>query len=998
MIRKSSGASVISRAEFIGRVCVLGVSFVFAGASQAATTAGTTFYWTGGGGDWSEVANWSMDAKGTVAAERYPGQDESVVNDVAQFVDSASGTVNVDKEVTLYRFVVDSSKTHPTMTMSGTGKITTSKDAGNTADERSGMKRAVTFATRYEGKYLDCYGNVTFAEGADVTCTSVLYLWSNSHTTFEPGSKFTISGRIGLDRQSDVVTLTIRGGDITAGTIRLDRSHARVEIFGGKIKAGLDYHSDATTDCGIVIGGGTLDAGGTFNVPDFCDWTFTNGTVMTSKRITDRRFLGTADAVFLERLDSFTAVNVLTEAEPTYDFNATLYATNGQYTGFAITNEAVLGGTGTMYLSRLYFEAPASDSVARYGKDLKFNIGTGVTFNSSGVFDFSDGANFGSFGNWSVNCRKSNGKINLGGTVNIDTTDVFDGATPHTNTLSKLNAVKECALNVNGCGLANVTFSSVSVPFGGVSVGKDASLKLSVPAAETKALALADGGTLELASPNLQVESTNIQVAATAKVVVNLPVDLKYDKYPLFDAYAPEGGNDFSSSVTLTGDGAADYSIQNVLGFTYITKGIEPEYGDIGTSNIWTGAVNGDWHEAGNWLSKKVPPRVNSSSSDANVFFSGTRNTVVTNVHEFEDWGCNRLVFLDNCGPFVLRGDKLRVCANGYRNPASSPVVSFSRFPALIENDLYALSALSACAAGKSYLQFNGAVSVKNLYRPAGDVRIGGSLTAKGFLPESTITGGRTTKVGVLDGGSMIITAQYTNLVNTTATLDIAKGGTVEFQNGSGAYFGSNVSQMNHVVDGLLDVQCPMGVKETIGFRGSGEIRIASVASCDDPNWAGKSAEFQFSGGMTVKPAEWNTTDDVQPTSSTRLHAVGDVTLSVTGRCWYGPKPGVETQTVAADRAMLIDAGATLTLTAADGALVLADPICGAGTLRFADGVVLEPAGALAVPGVWTEIARVGAVEGLPVCETFRFKTVENDDGTVSLLAKPFAGALIILR
>ena len=193
----------------------------------------------------------------------------------------------------------------------------------------------------------------------------------------------------------------------------------------------------------------------------------------------------------------------------------------------------------------------------------------------------------------------------------------------------------------------------------------------------------------------------------------------------------------------------------------------------------------------------------------------------------------------------------------------------------------------------------------------------------------------------------------------------------------------------------------PLVLHRGMGWKQARRLAVEELARTGIPEPEKRYEEypFQFSGGMTVKPAEWNTTDDVQPTSSTRLHAVGDVTLSVTGNCWYGPKPGVETQTVAEDRAMLIDAGATLTLTTADGALVLADPIRGAGTLRFADGAVLEPAGALALlPGVWTEIARVGAIEGLPVCGDIRFKTVENDDGTVSLLAKPFSGALIILR
>ena len=247
-------------------------------------------------------------------------------------------------------------------------------------------------------------------------------------------------------------------------------------------------------------------------------------------------------------------------------------------------------------------------------------------------------------------------------------------------------------------------------------------------------------------------------------------------------------------------------------------------------------------------------------------------------------------------------------------------------------------------------------------------------------------------------GGKVTITAQYTNLVQAAATLDVRAGGTLEFQNGNGAYFGSVVEQTGHVVDGLLDVQCPMGTLGSTGFSGTGKVCIAEIASNPGAGWAGHVGEFQFGGGMTVQIGQWNTADSIQPTSAIRLHAVGDVTLVSTNRCWYGPAADVAPTTTSADRALLIDAGAMLTIATVAHPLVLADAIFGNGTLRFAEGCLIRPAAARADRGRWTELARVGAIDGLPQTPGFNFKVETNEDGSVSLWARPIHGSTIYLR
>ena len=80
---------------FAKKVCAI-VAALGATALFAASFPGTTFYWIGGSGNWSDTANWSMDSGGSTAATRYPGSDATITNDIAYFTASANGTITVD--------------------------------------------------------------------------------------------------------------------------------------------------------------------------------------------------------------------------------------------------------------------------------------------------------------------------------------------------------------------------------------------------------------------------------------------------------------------------------------------------------------------------------------------------------------------------------------------------------------------------------------------------------------------------------------------------------------------------------------------------------------------------------------------------------------------------------------------------------------------------------------------------------------------------------------
>ena len=144
-----------------------------------------TFYWTGGSGSWSDLANWSMNSSGTTPATRYPGAvtntvegvDYAATDDVVLFTSSATGTVTLDVNVSIWRFSVEASSKATTMTFESadaenpcTLKMTTTTSQSIGDDTSIRDKRTVTFRNiKLRCVSLDFRGGYgIFDTGADV--------------------------------------------------------------------------------------------------------------------------------------------------------------------------------------------------------------------------------------------------------------------------------------------------------------------------------------------------------------------------------------------------------------------------------------------------------------------------------------------------------------------------------------------------------------------------------------------------------------------------------------------------------------------------------------------------------------------------------------------------------------------------------------------------------------------------------------------------------------
>ena len=241
--------------------------------------------------------------------------------------------------------------------------------------------------------------------------------------------------------------------------------------------------------------------------------------------------------------------------------------------------------------------------------------------------------------------------------------------------------------------------------------------------------------------------------------------------------------------------------------------------------------------------------------------------------------------------------------------------------------------------------------------------------------------------------------AEQTDAIPTGASrLVVDGGGTLVFSNETGSAV-LNMADMRwtHVVNGLLDMQCPYKANRDMVFSGTGTVHVAAVSPTID-----HSAAFIIGGGLTLKPKSWTTVTADAPDNYTKIAVNDDAVLSAAADWTYGPERGVATATTAAERAIEIPARATLTVKTDGHTVSFADPIAGEGSLVVAEGSKAALAGDLlaAAKGGWTTFATVGSFE----CAAGVFpanyvvRTVDNGDGTFDVQARVRPGTIFTLR
>ena len=962
-----------------------------------------TFYWTGGSGNWSNVSSWSMDENGTTPATRYPGAvtntidgvDYRATDDFVYFAPTAKDTVNIDVDTTIYSFIVNSPKSsaYNSLTFTGSGILTVTSTSNNsgTRPQLNG-NRTVTFRDVqivFKNHFAVDNGKAIFASGANIKLSGNLYTWhNNAKAYFEDGC--TIKGD--LIAQYSGASHIINGGTVN-GELQGYVANTAIRIFGGNVNANSMTFTNNST---LVIGGGTITTASMPSIHQGGTFIFTNGTltVNANSTVNDKRLLGSGDAVFISNYNNANAIIPAKEDGETIAFNH-VQVTNGTGAAMRFTNSVTVSGN-RLDASRLVIDASKSVTLAIP----RLNIGTYIYPTVNGCsLSALNGITFGAFGDWTIYDKTFS--LNLGGDVVFDTTDCFDGVTPRYPTVSKISTILDTAFTVTGRGGLTMVFPTVPTILPRLTVDDGASLTYvnNSEALVVNDFKLGAGSTLNLKGNMGALDVANATIDPTASISVQVNADLPNAVYSVLSAPDDETAAALAARTTLIGEGAADYSIRSGAHCVYLANGVQPIHGETGSSNIWTGAVSGDWNDARNWVSGVVPyssSRVTSGLPNA-AYFGGTRNMDITNTISGTTY-LTRVGFLASCGPVRLSGGKLYFGSNGYENSGSSPIYSFSSFPVIIDSDVQTQNMLSTVASKDSYIALNGTTTITSYFRPSGEVRVGGTLTCgKGILMKSRSGSGRSTKVHVLKGGTIIATTQQTNLCTASTRYVVDAGGKIEFKAGTGSIHGHYVTVNSALVNGDIDFQCPYFSSKVQRYYGTGTVHFASVQS-----HTFGSSSIIFGGGVTIKPKSWTTVTANAPDNYIKIAVTNSAILSAAANWTYGPEAGVATTTTAAERALEIADGATLTVKTDGYTASFADPIAGGGNLVIEAGSKVALAGDLfaSAKSDWTTFATVGsftaAAGTLP--ENYRVRTVDNGDGTVSVQAKLILGLMFTIR
>ena len=965
-----------------------------------ASALAETFTWKGGPGKWSVATNWKV---GSADATRAPGCDAGITDDTAYF-SLTEADIEVDVDVTLYRFDSPwggSLDVPHVVRFSGGHKITLLGNE-NSANVRAVFRKGLD--VHFGDVQVDCYfldlnGVGHFESGSDALVRNTLSAHdSGAKIYFEDGCKIQANK---VDTQSGGgAAVVINGGEITGlpeaayGTLQANAADSEIVVNGGFVK----LRPSATDGAKLRLHGGLLwdVTGWDFKGLTADKFEFTGGTLRFKNKVDPWSLLGGADSV-LDTLSTTTPIALSETADETVDMPGTLCITNcSGNSAWKFSADTTITGRGKYYGSGVF-----CDNKVTVNWDLDtFALGSGIYQGTSSRIDFADDLTIGAYGNWATSDYYS--FLGVGGKVKVDTLNCFDKTRTHTVKITRLAPRPGTSLEVCGGGTFEYKQAEdVPVVYREVVVREGTTLRLLGPLAAIK-LTLEANAKLELVAYNGQfkayVEAETFDLDDTSSISATLPEGASEIVYPLVSR--PDGSDvsSVAAKISFSNNGQTAYTVHVADSAAFIWNGVEPERTFTPGSNqyLWTGAstVDDKWLTNENWYNGSVP----GNSASAVCYIGGMARQTI-NWNWYTGYRTSRWNFLPTCGPMTISDGPVNTIAYSDYN-VNPNWVSWSRFPVVFKNGLKTAGRISI-ASSNSYVTVLGPVtpaSGSGLY-VGGDVRFGGAVTASGeFNFFAGMSGGRETRVEILPGGAMTVGGNKA-LYTTRASIAVDAGGTLTYSAGEGNVYGwqlqSWVEDREHVIDGEMSVLCPLGGVGRQRYRGTGTLSVASTQSS-----AAGNCEINIGGGLTFTAGGFATVAAGAADKCMKLTVSGEATLGADQPWTYGPAKGVLPTTTVEDRALTINDHATLTIDTPANAITFEDPIRGKGTLKFAEGAKIALGDNLPKRGKWTEIATVGAVEGEPTIagDIKKYATVDNGDGTVSLLVKPAVGMIFLVK
>lgn len=792
-------------------------------------------------------------------------------------------------------------------------------------------------------------------------------------------------------------------------------------VSNGTLKIDSFYHP-TSMPCTFCVAGGEVDfrtVNGGLGFSSDATVEFTGGNIVQRVGyLSDPRLFPPVGSEFNHYADGAYAIQMLSAF--TNELGGALSATGSWFRVDAPYSNSVVHGQGVLSVSTLYLSGNSS---------LVFDL---PRLNLSSLFYLSGGSQLtfprdvtiGTFGNYYNYSAQP--LISYLGCVTAETTDCFDDVTPRSVILpAGYQPIPGSAIRVIGPGSAKFYFAKALDSYpglrdlevcAGATTGPSSDTGIGVLRVgrlalhENAALALkASVTSFDSAAPVVFGQGAQVTVSAAGLATG----DSSTSSYVHPVVVAGSGDGIPLDSVTVT-DNSGSWQAKKVGPAVYLRN--NAAYLATKEPYLWTGAVNGDWDNPGNWQSNAVP----GSANRAYFLICDTTNVVtvpqagVTVVSVSGAGYTSKAEWRHSSEPYIFRGGKMKMSANG--TGYSAAFYDRDKMPKYFECDVELTDATPVVAPYRS-VSFLGGFSAKNLRIYGGELRFGGTATVTNvqFLARYQ-TSMRYSMITVLPGGSFTtLNENYT--VATNGHIHVLGGGTMTLNGTKFAYSGAPVN--TNVVDGTLAINAPYSIDTDQCFVGTGRVDIASTYS------GANVAHQEICGGVRLNLGPGFRT----VTSANAAGAVAvsvpdfrEATLGFKGDVTYGPADGVTPSTTSEERALRIGYRASLTLDTSDpdtGAartVTFKEPILGGGDLTITGSgkVVLEATGSrvgrLALSGGtftyggeisgWTELLTADSIDGLDEHgdANLRFRQSANPDGTVRLLVGENQGLMLILR
>lgn len=719
--------------------------------------------------------------------------------------------------------------------------------------------------------------------------------------------------------------------------------------------------------------------------------------------------------------------NALKFTEPIdQEMSGMFYATNAWGMKLEGATSELWGG-GVLEIGLLYAPASSKEVVLDLAR---LNFGNGYYIASSTSVAFPSDTIIGQFG---ADARLSSPfGCSFAKTLTLDTTDTHDGTTPRT--VRQFVRQSTGTLRVVGGGTAYVGPSDEacarnSQAIRAVEVAEGASLGLmsafrtpfrfGIGNLKANAKLLAKAGSTTYDFTQLMVDpavTLEVDVEGLTATDTQSKGDLVY---PILHATLGEGIS--LANVTLKNN-TGGWVAKQVGASIYLRNGAEKLQNP--SPFLWTGAVDGDWSEPGNWQSNAVP-----TSIDTVCFGVSDRNNVVTipaggaSIHAFNGAGCHGGAWYRSSEPYVFRGGKLTVCQNLLgRNGYRSAFFDCGRMSKTFENDVeFVGEEVYLCPY--HVVAFNGAFTANRLLLHAGDIRFGGVATIGAISsPVSKfVSDARDFSIHVMSGGTLTVTDQSNGQLSYPVPL-IVDGGASMTVNGTYYQTASSGGILN-IVDGRLTFADEYVSRCDQTFAGTGRVDVA------DTRAFANNVAIDLTGGIRFCPSAFQTVSrGVDCAGASIRLRVPDYSEATVGaiRDWvYGPADGAEPATTASSRAFELGKHSTLTIDTTDPdtqtgrKIAFADPIVGEGRvvvvgkgalilktaesaideLDVSEGMLDVDPNLLAASG-WTEVLTAKKISGLDghLSRNLRIFIRQNADGTMTLSVAPRHGLHLCIR